>query len=248
MSRSPAVLLVVGEGRRNEALAEELELDGYQVRRACDPVELRARCAPGGVDLIILGPAPDQAASLGALRALRAGELHPQVNLGIRVLSVTTTGAVAEVLRAFETGADDVIRAPFIYTEVLARVRALLRRNLENAPVVLRYGALEINAAGHQVTFGLTPIHLCRQEFTLLTHLARDPDRVFTKQELLRDVWGFRSQGSTTRTVDSHACRLRRKLALAGADGWVTAVWGVGYRLAPDADAELRLLPGRRSG
>jgi DNA-binding response OmpR family regulator len=246
MNRSPAVLLVVGQGRRNEALAEELELDGYQTRHACDPAELRARCAPGGVDLIILGPAPDQATSLGVLRALRAGELHPDVNVRMRVLWVTTTGALDQVLRAFETGADDVIRAPFIYTEVLARVRALLRRDLENAPAVLRYGALEINPAAHQVTFGLTPVDLCRQEYALLTHLARDPDRVFTKQELLRDVWGFRSQGST-RTVDSHASRLRRKLALAGADGWITAVWGVGLRLTPDAHAELRLLPGRRS-
>jgi len=246
MNRSPAVLLVVGDGRRNEALAEELELDGYQVRLACNPAELRARCAPGGVDLIVLGPAPDQAASLGVLRALRAGELHPEVNLGMRVLWVTTTGAVAEVLRAFETGADDVIRAPFIYSEVLARVRALLRRNLENAPAVLRYGALEINPATRQATFGLTPVDLCRQEYALLTHLARDPDRVFTKHELLRDVWGFRSQGST-RTVDSHACRLRRKLALAGADGWITAVWGVGLRLAPHAHVELRLLSGGRS-
>jgi DNA-binding response OmpR family regulator len=247
MSRSPAVLLVVGQGRRNESLTEELELDGYQTRHACDPAELRARCVPGDVDLIILGPAPDQAASLGVLRALRAGELHPDVNVGMRVLWITTIGALDQVLRAFETGADDVVRAPFIYAEVLARVRALLRRDLENTHAVLRYGALEINPTTHQATFGLTPLDLCRQEYALLAHLARDPDRVFTKDELLRDVWGFRSQGPSTRTVDSHACRLRRKLALAGADAWVTAVWGVGLRLAPDAHAELRLLPGRRS-
>src|ERR1039458_5820539 len=97
MSRSPVVLLVVGEGRRNEALAEELELDGYQVRRACDPAELRARCAPGGVDLIVLGPAPDQAASLGVLRALRAGELHPDVNPGMRVLWVRSEEHTSEL-------------------------------------------------------------------------------------------------------------------------------------------------------
>ncbi len=77
-------------------------------------------------------------------------------------------------------------------------------------------------------------------------HLARDPGRVYTKEELLRDVWGYRSQGAT-RTVDSHACRLRRTLALAGAEGFVTSVWGVGFRLAPDRHVELRVLSGGRS-
>ena len=111
---------------------------------------------------------------------------------------------------------------------------------------MLRYGALEINPAARQVTFSLTTVELCAQEYALLLYLARDPHRVFTKDELMREVWGFRTQ-SRSRTVDSHACRLRRKLARAGAEGWLQNLWGIGYRLAPDAHAELRLLPGRRS-
>lgn len=71
-----------------------------------------------------------------------------------------------------------------------------------------------------------------RREYALVTHLARDPQRIWTRHELLRDVWGYRSQGATL-TLDSHASRLRCKLAAAGAIGWIVAAWGVGYRLAP---------------
>jgi DNA-binding response OmpR family regulator len=97
---------------------------------------------------------------------------------------------------------------------------------------VLRYGGLMIDTASRAVTYALTPVELRRREYALLAHIAGDPERVWTRHELLRDVWGFRSDGST-RTVDAHASRLRGKLAAAGAIGWVVSSWGVGYRLAP---------------
>lgn len=100
---------------------------------------------------------------------------------------------------------------------------------------MVEYDQLRIDTAAHEVTFEDTPVSLRRMEYALLVHLARHPRRVYTKDELLRDVWDFRSATTTTRTVDSHACRLRRKLARVGANGWVTVTWGVGYRLAPDA-------------
>jgi DNA-binding response OmpR family regulator len=246
MSHSPEVLLLVGERHENDSLAEELALDGYQLRRASDSPELRARSTPGDVDLIIMGPAPHQGERLHALRALRIGELAPEVNSGARVLWVSATDEVAEVLRAFEAGADDVIRSPFVYAELFARVRALLRRNMASTSGVIQFGALRIDTTAHQATFGSTPLELRRLEYALLVHLARDPGRVYTKNELLRDLWGYRSQVAT-RTVDTHACRLRRSLVRAGAGGWLTAVWGVGYRLAPDGHGELRVLAGGRS-
>jgi DNA-binding response OmpR family regulator len=114
---------------------------------------------------------------------------------------------------AFEAEADDVIRTPFLYPELLARVRAL-----------------KIDTATRTATYAGTQVGLRRQEYALLAYLARDPTRVHTKTELLQEVWGY-PPDSTTRTLDSHACRLRRALARAGAHGWITATWGVGYSL-----------------
>jgi DNA-binding response OmpR family regulator len=238
MNRRAEVLLVVADGRSNDALAEELALDGYDARCA-HPTALRAQSTPGDVELLILSSARPTT-DLDVLRAVRAGELAPQVNPGVRVLSLAATGELAEVLRAFDAGADDVIRGAVEYAELAARVRALLRRTRVDTPAVIRYDALEIDTDAHRAKFGSIPLTLCRLEYALLAHLAQMPERVYTKQELLQDVWGFRSHGST-RTVDSHACRLRRKLQLAGAEGYVTSVWGVGYRLAPHADARPRL-------
>ena len=90
-------------------------------------------------------------------------------------------------------------------------------------------GALEVDPPSREVTLRGERVELSQKEFALLRTLASDPTRVFTKEELLRTVWGFRSMGST-RTLDSHACRLRHKLACAG-DRFVVNVWGVGYRL-----------------
>lgn len=96
----------------------------------------------------------------------------------------------------------------------------------------LSYGELAIDTCSRVVTYASIPVVLRRREYALLAHMAGDPERVWARHELLRDVWGFRSNG-TTRTVDTHASRLRGKLAAVGAVGWMASVWGVGYRLAP---------------
>ena len=101
----------------------------------------------------------------------------------------------------------------------------------------MRVGALSIDPVSRQVHVGVTPVALTKQEFALLHALAGEPARVFTKHELLRDVWGFRCQ-ARTRTIDSHACRLRQKLRSAGDGRFVENIWGIGYRLvAVDPDA-----------
>lgn len=110
------------------------------------------------------------------------------------------------------------------------RLAAVLRRTRARQSLgTLRVGTLELDPVSREVRVGGTSVELAQKEFALLRALATEPTRVYTKEELLRDVWGFRAMG-TTRTLDSHACRLRAKLAVHG-ERFVLNVWGVGYRL-----------------
>jgi DNA-binding response OmpR family regulator len=139
-------------------------------------------------------------------------------------------------VRGFERGADDYVCKPFSYPELRGRVAALLRRAQRRKGLGrLRVGDLEIDPPAREVLLRGERLSLSQKEFALLRLLATEPTRVFTKEELLRTVWGFRSMG-TTRTLDSHACRLRAKLGAQG-DHFVLNVWGVGYRLVDGVSA-----------
>ena len=137
----------------------------------------------------------------------------------------------AAVAREAAVRADDCLARPFVYEELLARIHALLRRCpprfelLEVPPLTIDRAARRVVVAGQEV-------ELSAKEYALLVKLALDPDRVFTREQLLRDVWGFRTY-VPTRTLESHASRVRCKLAAAGLAGWVVNVWGVGYKLRP---------------
>ncbi|HJQ51376.1 MAG TPA: response regulator transcription factor [Gaiellaceae bacterium] len=112
---------------------------------------------------------------------------------------------------------------------LLARIHALLRRCPPRVEL-LEIESLAIDRAARRVTVLGQEIELSAKEFALLVKLASDPDRVFTREQLLRDVWGFRTY-VPTRTLESHASRVRRKIAAAGLPGWIVNVWGVGYKL-----------------
>ena len=224
------------------ALARELTLDGYEVHAtAADRELLRAGCKARDIGLVILAPGTDLLALLDLLRWLRAGTLAPQVDPETRVLWVSAADSIAEVLRAFEAGADDVVRFPLHYAELRARVKVLLARTRAETPAAIECGQLRIDTSAHQVTYSRTRIELPLQQYKLLVHLARSPGQVFSKRELLRDLWGYHPE-AVTRTVDSHASRLRRALSAAGARGWLTAVHGVGYKLSPQPHNSLRAL------
>jgi DNA-binding response OmpR family regulator len=145
------------------------------------------------------------------------------------VLGEPESDAVDRV-RALERGCDDFLVRPFAYEELLARIRAVLRRTSPAPHELRRAGAITADLATRCVMVGDSVVSLAGKEYELLLKLMTDPTRVFTKEQLLREVWGFRSLGRT-RTLDSHASRLRRKLGAAGAGSVVVNVWGVGYRL-----------------
>jgi DNA-binding response OmpR family regulator len=188
-------------------LERHLKSDGFQV-------------VDGAVrpDLVLL-------ADSAALEECR--ERHGDVP--VIVLGGPQSDAVDRV-RALERGCDDFLVHPFAYEELLARIRAVLRRASPAPHEVRRAGAITADLATRTVTVGDVAVLLAVKEYELLLKLMTDATRVFTKEQLLREVWGFRSLGRT-RTLDSHASRLRRKLAAAGAGAVVVNVWGVGYRL-----------------
>ena len=133
-------------------------------------------------------------------------------------------------IRSGKGGADDYLHRPDVYDELVARIRAVLRRAAPPFPDLIEVGELTIDRLARVVTVRGEPVHLAGKEYELLLALAAQPHRVFTKDELLRDVWGFRCV-TRTRTLDSHVSRLRLKLERAPGDTFVVNVWGVGYKL-----------------
>jgi len=215
-------------------LADNLTADGYQVLEAGTLTAAHRLVATRFVDLAIVDLALPDGDGLELLRHVResdgvGGRIDP--TLPLLVLS----GRASEVdrLRGFERGADDYVTRPFSYAELRARIAALLRRRIRaRTGSRLRVGPLELDALSRQTWLDGAPVALSKKEFGLLRALASDPVRVFTREELMRTVWGWDGDGGSlrTRTLDTHAARLRRKLS-GGGTSFVVNVWGVGYRL-----------------
>jgi DNA-binding response OmpR family regulator len=213
-----------------ELLCDHLAADGFEALPAPTASDALRHCHYKQPDLLLLDLRLPDASGLDVLREVRGahgatGRFDPQ----LPVIVVSGRATEADRLRGLETGADDYVVKPFHYSEIAARIRAVLRRRDGRRQGPLRVGDLVVDPLRRQVRVGDRPVELANKEFTLLQALASEPTRVFTKHELLRDVWGFRSEGRT-RTLDSHASRLRRKLD-PEAGRFVVNVWGVGYRL-----------------
>jgi DNA-binding response OmpR family regulator len=212
---SSALLLAEPEPATRGFLERHLRQDGFDVVQALDgeALDLLEVARP---DLVL------------AADSLAADLRRHATDVPIIVLGRPDSDPIDRV-RAFDGGCDDYVGRPFHYEELLARIRAVLRRVSPPLGERVEVGPLAIDRAARRVTVSGLPVVLAAKEYELLVKLAAEPTRVFTKEQLLREVWGFRSLGRT-RTLDSHASRLRRKLAAAGGD-FVRNVWGVGYSL-----------------
>lgn len=134
-------------------------------------------------------------------------------------------------VHAFRRGCDDYVARPFDYQELVERIHAVLRRTRPEPAEPIEAGPVSIDTRTRDVRVDGRRVQLAQKEYELLLRLAREPERVLTKAELLHDVWDYRASGKT-RTLDSHASRLRRKLKATGTGAClVENVWGVGYRL-----------------
>jgi DNA-binding response OmpR family regulator len=228
-----ALLLAEHEPETCGLLERHLAEDGFAVVRASDSGEVLNLAETARPDLVLLGAALPGSTAVELCRRLREGEPGRTWDRHVPLIVLGTDEADAtDRVRAFDRGADDYVGRPFVYEELRARIPAVLRRAMP-PPDPIRTDAAEIRVdlATRRVTVRETRVAVSGKEYELLLKLMSDPTRVFRKEELLRDVWGYRSIGRT-RTLDSHASRLRRKLNAVGTDErYVLNVWGVGYRL-----------------
>ena len=224
---SELILLVDDEPPILQLARIYLEREGFRVQEARDGVaalEMINRMHPALVVLDVMLPKLD---GYEVCRQLRATDND------IAILMLTARDEDIDKILGLELGADDYLTKPFNPREMVARVKAILRRGdgktpKESKPVLL--GNLEIDPISREVRFGSRTIDLRTQEFDLLFTLAKQPGRVFTREQLLQLAWGFDFYGQT-RTVDVHIAHLRKKLE--GSSIKIETVTGVGYKVIP---------------
>jgi DNA-binding response OmpR family regulator len=213
-----------------ELLCDHLVADRFGVLPAPSASDALRLCRYNAPDLLLLDLTLPDASGLDVLREIREADgVDSRFDPMLPVIVLTGRGADDDRVRGLESGADDYLVKPFHYPELRARLAAVLRRGAEKREGPVRAGEIVVDPAQWRVTVGEREVVLSKKEFSLLRVLASDPTRVFSKEELLEVVWGFKTLAKT-RTLDSHASRLRRKLDPEHGR-YVVNCWGVGYRL-----------------
>lgn len=231
---SRTLLLLEDDEATAGFLADNLTADGFRVFTASGAGEGWRALELRHPALLLLDLALADGSGLELLDRLRAADgVASRVDPALPVIVVSGRASDVDRVRGLARGADDYLPKPFSYPELVARIRAVLRRaDGRSRRGAIRVGDLALDPLTRKVSLAGQPLNLSAKEFSLLQKLASDPTRVFLKGDLLREVWGFQVPGAT-RTLDAHACRLRRKLA-GSARPFVITVRGVGYRLTEE--------------
>jgi len=219
------ILVVDDERAVRESLRRALELEGYEIELAADGSEALYRLEgseePDAMILDVLMPGVD---GLEVCRRLRgSGSKLP-------VLMLTARTEVEDRVAGLDAGADDYVTKPFALEELLARVRALLRRTTDEEGEVVRFANLELDPTTREVTRGGRPIELTRTEFSLLELFMRNPRQVLTRTIIFERVWGY-DFGYASNSLDVYIGYLRRKTEADGEPRLIHTVRGVGYAL-----------------
>ncbi len=223
-----ATILVADDHRQIASVLEEyLKKEGHTPILAADGEEALRLFAEHKPDAVLLDVMMPKLDGFAVCREIRKTSAVP-------VIMVTARGEDFERIMGLDIGADDYIVKPFSPAEVMARVRAVLRRMGREKPEVeqrIARGNLTVDLADYTASVGGRRADLTKKELEILFTLAGHPGKVFTRDNLLESLWGYDYLGDT-RTVDSHIKRLRAKLEVLGPEGWeIKTIWGVGYRL-----------------
>ena len=223
----PRILLIEDEPKSASTLLLYLEKGGFEARIASNGAEGLRVAREWSPDLILLDIMLPEVDGLAVCRALRAESDVP-------ILFLTARTTEEDKLRGLGLGADDYVTKPFSPREVVARIRAVLRRTTTArvpAREILRTASLEVDLSTHEARVRGGTVELPPAEFELLTVLLRSPGRVFTREELVERAFGASYEG-LDRTIDAHVMRLRRKIEEPGRPPLLVTVFGVGYKLA----------------
>ena len=221
---SDLVMVIEDEKEIRDLVKYNLEREGFRVSVAADGAVGLEQLVAERPDALVLDLMLPGRNGLEVLRELRGEPTTRE----LPVLVLTARGAEMDKLLGFEHGADDYLTKPFSPRELIARVRALLRRSRpSHDPATIDFGALHIDPLGREVTLAGALLSLTPREYDLLVFFTQNPGRVLTRDELLRKVWGYDYLGDT-RTVDVHVRRLRMKLGES--TKLIETVTGVGYK------------------
>lgn len=222
----PHVLIVEDEAALVTMLRYNLESEGYRVSEAVDGEEAILLVIEEPPDLILLDWMLPSLSGIEVCRRIRRNESARDVP----IIMLTARGEDSDRVRGLDSGADDYITKPFSPRELMARVRAVLRRSQPSDNERLVYGDIEMDLARRRVQRGGRDLHLGPTEYRLLRHFLESPERVFSREQLLDAVWG-RDVYVETRTVDVHIRRLRKTLNEGGLPDLIRTVRSAGYAI-----------------